>query len=476
MHIGGMRSTFALLAIHVAPMHSLLGIGGLARRVRRLPVATARVERVQTFWCRDDDDSPLAGRLEAMLEMSPSLQRPRYRPSVRSSKANFMVATLRSRLGALRRSMEPPLLNRTSECGDPDLTVEWVKDEVGASLPPNAPIVIFLHTITGTAAQTRWLMAYASTRGWRSCVFVRRGHSHRRLSSPTFNLMGAVEDVNVQLATVQAAYPDAAFLGMVGISAGSAQLISYLGRAGHASPVGAACAICPAWNVSAAFSQIGVTQPLAESAMLSNIKKRFIYRNERLLRSWDSSAVDACLEARSLVELLEAHAPFAMRERGATGAAYLAAHDPMEDRRGIAVPVLLLNAQDDFVCPAELARPEIVVNEQPGALLLITRSGSHVAFNEGRFARGSFHSRVSFDFLDAALATANSLPETGEAAAEPPAVVQSAVELRRGGTRGAGAESERGVRGVVVPTARPGARRHGRAAKVSRSSISARSR
>ena len=249
MHIGGMRSTFALLAIHVAPMHSLLGIGGLARRVRRLPVATARVERVQTFWCRDDDDSPLAGRLEAMLEMSPSLQRPRYRPSVRSSKANFMVATLRSRLGALRRSMEPPLLNRTSECGDPDLTVEWVKDEVGASLPPNAPIVIFLHTITGTAAQTRWLMAYASTRGWRSCVFVRRGHSHRRLSSPTFNLMGAVEDVNVQLATVQAAYPAAAFLGMVGISAGSAQLISYLGRAGHASPVGAACAICPAWNV-----------------------------------------------------------------------------------------------------------------------------------------------------------------------------------------------------------------------------------
>ena len=38
--------------------------------------------------------------------------------------------------------------------------------------------------------------------------------------------------------------------------------------------------------------------------------------------------------------MLSAHAPFAMRERGATGAEYLAAHDPMQDRHGVAVPTL----------------------------------------------------------------------------------------------------------------------------------------
>ena len=43
----------------------------------------------------------------------------------------------------------------------------------------------------------------------------------------------------------------------------------------------------------------------------------------------------------------------------------------------------MLNADDDFVCPAELAQPDVIVGEQPGALLLVTRSGSHVAFNEG---------------------------------------------------------------------------------------------
>lgn len=101
-----------------------------------------------------------------------------------------MLATLRSRLAALRRNVEPPLTGRTTAVpSEPDLGVEWTKDEVGVTLPPEAPtallqsdlgwhlgrtfsaalrrqapIVIFLHTITGTAAQTRWLMAGGSAR------------------------------------------------------------------------------------------------------------------------------------------------------------------------------------------------------------------------------------------------------------------------------------------------------------------------
>ena len=110
--------------------------------------------------------------------------------------------------------------------------------------PADAPVCIFLHTITGSAAQTRWLMSAASARGWRPCVFVRRGHAAGKLSSPSFNLLGAVDDVEQQLAAVRRAYPAASFLGMVGVSAGSGLLISYLGRAGKATPIGAACAIC----------------------------------------------------------------------------------------------------------------------------------------------------------------------------------------------------------------------------------------
>ena len=368
------------------------------------PLAPA--EPVQAFWRRDA--SALSSRLQDIIAHAPSLQQPEYRPTpwARASKANFAVATVRSRLGMVRRRLEPPFQSRTTVCDEPDVVVEWTKDPVSQLLPDDAPIVIFLHTITGTAAQTRWLKKYASQRGWRSCTFVRRGHGGT-LHSPSFNLLGAVEDVEQQLKVVRESYPNAGFLGMVGVSAGSAQLISYLGRAGESTPIGAACAVCPAWDVPTAFGGLGATEPAAERAMVRSIQAKFLGgSNEQVLREWDADAFERCRAATTLPELMEAHAPFAMRQHGATAEDYYRAHDPMSDRKGLAVPTLLLNAEDDFVCPASLARPDVVVSEQPGALLLLTRSGSHVAFNEGLFARGAFHMRISFDFLDAALATA----------------------------------------------------------------------
>ena len=139
----------------------------------------------------------------------------------------------------------------------------------------------------------------------------------------------------------------------------------------------------------------GQAQPAAERAMLAQIRSRFVRRNERLLRAYDSAAVDACLAAQSLSDLLAAHvraspgggressrgggerrgreeaerertsrdglslgrplftawcveqAPFAMRRRGATGDEYFAAHDPMAVRRNVSVPVSPLSSPGD---------------------------------------------------------------------------------------------------------------------------------
>ena len=51
----------------------------------------------------------------------------------------------------------------------------------------------------------------------------------------------------------------------------------------------------------------GQAQPAAERAMLAQIRSRFVRRNERLLRAYDSAAVDACLAAQSVSDLLAAH-------------------------------------------------------------------------------------------------------------------------------------------------------------------------
>ena len=48
--------------------------------------------------------------------------------------------------------------------------------ECPEEMPETAPIVIFLHTITGSAKETGYFMRYAVKRGWRTCVFNRQAN------------------------------------------------------------------------------------------------------------------------------------------------------------------------------------------------------------------------------------------------------------------------------------------------------------
>lgn len=364
---------------------------------------------------RTYDNSRLSVQLDNIMSAKPSLSTPSYEvtPWLRKSKLNFGFATLRSRLGALRQKMDPPFFDRISSTAHPDVTVEWAKDPINAALPADAPIVIFMHTITGSAAQSRWLTTYASKRGWRSCTFVRRGHGDR-LHAPSFDILGTIGDVQLQLAAVQEQFPKSKFLTMMGISAGSGQLLSYLGRAGDSTPIRAASAICPAWDTRAAFEELQYTQPLAEKAMLRTLKSRFLGKqNKAFLQAWNRSAVEACLKAETLPEFVEAHIPFAMHEHNASLKAYYKMHDPLAVRHGVKIPVLLINAEDDFVSTPNFAKTDIIEKEQPGTLMFMTKTGSHVAFNEGVFARDAFHLRTSFDFFDGALETARVVESIG---------------------------------------------------------------
>ena len=51
-----------------------------------------------------------------------------------------------------------------------------------------------------------------------------------RLTSPMFNLMGDAEDTRLMVDHVMDTWPAASYLAMVGISAGSGLLITYLGK------------------------------------------------------------------------------------------------------------------------------------------------------------------------------------------------------------------------------------------------------
>ncbi len=84
------------------------------------------------------------------------------------------------------------------------------------------------------------------------------------------------------LQLVKAQYPQS-FLGMVGISAGSGQIVSYLGHAGADSVVDAAAALCPSYTLQSAFEMLDSNSPKMSSVLAKNCQDLFILRNEEVI-------------------------------------------------------------------------------------------------------------------------------------------------------------------------------------------------
>ena len=77
--------------------------------------------------------------------------------------------------------------------------------------------------------------------------------------------------------------------------------------------------------------------------------------------------------------------------------------NPMNWVDGIVRPVLVINSEDDMVCLPENIREDVVLS-LGGALLLRSKRGTHIAYNEGLLGQGNYMSRVAMDFLESARA------------------------------------------------------------------------
>jgi len=336
-----------------------------------------------------------AQNIERIISCCPELIRPRYIPTFWAANhwaniALFVVKQMfdKSSLRSNRFKREVLTL--------PDggtVSIDFADDD---HIPPNAPFVIFLHTITGSAYETGHYMRCATRKGWKSCVFNRRAHAGISLTSPTFNVMGDAGDTKAQVAFVKEKYPDS-YLAMVGISAGSGLLLTYLGKEAHNTPVQVAAALCPAYDIRRAF-RLAENYPSADKHIVGSMKRLFIKRNEQILCSKSKQTFEACSNAATVHEFVRAHHYFAGFD---TVEDYYAESNPMEWVDKIMRPVLIVNSEDDIVCLAENIREDIV-GSHPGALLLRTKKGSHISFNEGIFGTGCYLSRITMEFLDAA--------------------------------------------------------------------------
>ncbi|HSW13638.1 MAG TPA: alpha/beta fold hydrolase [Solimonas sp.] len=293
----------------------------------------------------------------------------------------------------LRDALLPPLQYCRSEVltmRDGGTTaLHWL----GSALPDDTPILLALPTITGTAQSMRdFVQDLQRQTGWRVVVCERRGHGGLPLTRPRVNTMGCTSDLREQIAAVQARHP-AAPLYAAGLSAGSALLVRYLGEQGADTPIRAAVAFYPGYDIEVACAR---SRPFYSRHMASRLIEHFVTPHAEQFGEMPSYA--ACAEAADLQgfhDNLYSLAGYDSRE------AYHAASNPVRVIAQIEVPLLVLNAADDPVCVLQNVRDhEGTFRQLPRAILAVTRHGSHCAHFSG-WTAGRWGHALAAEYLQA---------------------------------------------------------------------------
>jgi predicted alpha/beta-fold hydrolase len=314
----------------------------------------------------------------AMVDRLEQLHEP-YEPTPWLYNAHLQLLWL-----LLREAVSSPLhYDRTDVLRMRDAGTTAI-DWLGLDLPPSVPTLVILPSITGDAQSTRVIVRdLRRATGWRIAVCTRRGHGNLKLTAPVLNTMGCTEDLREQLARIREHVP-ASPLYAIGVSAGSALLVRYLGEEGSRSLIRAGVAYCPGYDISVAWPRV---PPTYSRLMTARLKRHLLQRHAQVLSQLDS--YEACLATRDLAEFHERLHELA---GCATPADYLARSNPVLVFQDVAVPVMILNSADDPVCVVANALDHVeAVRRVPNALLVRTAHGSHCAFFEGWSARPWAH-------------------------------------------------------------------------------------
>ncbi|MFA5937830.1 MAG: alpha/beta fold hydrolase [Sinimarinibacterium sp.] len=257
-------------------------------------------------------------------------------------------------------------------------------DWLGLDEDATVPTVVVLHSITGDAQSMRGIVADLRRQtGWRIVLCTRRGHGGLPLTAPVLNTMGSTDDLREQLQRIHAHFPESP-LYAVGVSAGSALLVRYLGEEGGRSLIRAGIAYCPGYDISVAWSR--VHRPYSRW-MANRLKRHFLEPNFAMFGNL--STYRLCLATRDIEQF---HQHFYEIAGSANVADYLERSNPVLVFDGVAVPVLILNADDDPVCVIDNALDHVeTIRHLPDAMLVRTARGSHCAFFEGWLAEAWAH-------------------------------------------------------------------------------------
>jgi len=326
---------------------------------------------------------------DAMLERCPSL-RVGLEPSrwLRNSHVQNLLTVVR---GDVAPRLKWDLDERLTMPDGGTVSIQWL----GLDAPERTPVLVVLHTITGSGDGLRRFIAAVRARlGWIVAACNRRGHGGLELTSPQINTMGATDDLRRQLLAIESRRPGAALYG-VGVSAGSGLLVRYLGEEADRSRLRAAVALCPAYDIRDAFryAHRGYDRYLTRKMV-----QFFLHRNKKSLGHIDG--YDHCAASATMAEFHDRLYPLAGFE---SREAYYDGSNPMEVARDVTVPVLVINSADDPVCvERNIHRHLGDMQKLPRMTLAVTRRGGHCGFFETLGTKDSWADRTIAEYLGAA--------------------------------------------------------------------------
>ena len=340
-------------------------------------------------------------KIHDILSRCKSVSNPNYVPTLFACNTwmNVLVFLVKNHICAYfgRNKIKRQLYVCPDDGGE--VAIDFYDDSSTKALPNDAPILVFFHTISGTTSTTMYFMEDAVKRGYRPCVFVRRGHLGKAegLKTPRFNFMGDTKDMAFMMHKLREQFEKS----WIGFSAGSGLLISYLGQQCNETPVSAACCLCPAYALFPGLKNLEEKYPFADKYVLDGVKDIYLHASKstsHMLKVHDRDAYNNCNDATSLYKFAKVAYKFA----GCNSLdEYNKKHDPMQHFHDIRTPVLLLNSDDDMVCVKENVREDLA-KVLPNFALVRTKYGSHIAYSEGWFGEGNFMVRLSLDWIDAA--------------------------------------------------------------------------
>ena len=246
----------------------------------------------------------------------------------------------------------------------------------------DAPLVLLLHGLEGSARRSYATEMYRqlARRGVRAVGMNFRSCSGELNRTTKLYHAGKTDDVGTVINWLDDLFPHVA-KGLVGFSLGANTMLKYLGEQGEDTPIQAAAAVSPPFDLAhiARTFHLGSGRPYAARFMKSLRHKALNHAH------FNGSGIDIqrVIDAKTMAEFDDAVTAPLHGFRDADD--YYTRNSSGQFLPAIRVPTLVVRAMDDPFFGSDIPHMALAANEK--LLPVLVPHGGHVAFAEGLWPR-----------------------------------------------------------------------------------------